>query len=110
MLFITDSLSLAINAAIVHTNRYYMLLPQGRVDNCVCVCAIDNFTDAAVSGRVNGEHKEKDLEPWDGGETHTSGSLESLDTDVVRHAYIQRFIAFFTESTCCFFLYSEAEG
>uniref|UniRef100_A0A8C5AIH9 Sm domain-containing protein n=1 Tax=Gadus morhua TaxID=8049 RepID=A0A8C5AIH9_GADMO len=42
----------------------------------------DNFTDAAVSGRVNGEHKEKDLEPWDGGETHTSGSLESLDTDV----------------------------
>jgi len=50
----------------------------------VCVCAADNFTDAAVSGRVNGEHKEKDLEPWDGGETHTSGSLESLDTDVVR--------------------------
>ncbi|CAL8249218.1 unnamed protein product [Merluccius merluccius] len=42
----------------------------------------DNFTDAAVSGRVNGEHKEKDLEPWDGGETHASGSLESLDTDV----------------------------
>ena len=50
------------------------------------VCAADNFTDAAVSGRVNGEHKEKDLEPWDGGETHTSGSLESLDTDVVRRA------------------------
>ncbi|XP_043966467.1 ataxin-2 isoform X11 [Gambusia affinis] len=42
----------------------------------------DNFTDAAVSGRINGEHKEKDLEPWDGGDTHNSDSLESLDTDV----------------------------
>ncbi|XP_076586946.1 ataxin-2 isoform X5 [Chaetodon auriga] len=42
----------------------------------------DNFTDAAVSSRINGEHKEKDLEPWDGGETHNSDSLESLDTDV----------------------------
>uniref|UniRef100_A0A8C2ZF41 Ataxin 2 n=1 Tax=Cyclopterus lumpus TaxID=8103 RepID=A0A8C2ZF41_CYCLU len=41
-----------------------------------------NFTDAAVSGKINGEHKEKDLEPWDGGETHNSDSLESLDTDV----------------------------
>lgn len=48
------------------------------------VCAADNFTDAAVSSRINGEHKEKDLEPWDGGETHNSDSLESLDTDVVR--------------------------
>lgn len=44
----------------------------------------DNFTDSAVSARVNGEHKEKDLEPWDGGEQHISGSLESLDTDLVR--------------------------
>lgn len=61
---------------------------------CVCVrdvhkyaffvCATDNFTDSAVSGKINGEHKEKDLEPWDGGETHNSDSLESLDTDVVR--------------------------
>ncbi|KAM9392604.1 ataxin-2 isoform 9-T9 [Pholidichthys leucotaenia] len=42
----------------------------------------DNFTDAAVSGRINGEHKEKDLEPWDGGDGHNSDSLESLDTDV----------------------------
>uniref|UniRef100_A0A3Q2UMJ3 Ataxin 2 n=1 Tax=Fundulus heteroclitus TaxID=8078 RepID=A0A3Q2UMJ3_FUNHE len=42
----------------------------------------DNFTDASVSGRINGEHKEKDLEPWDGGDTHNSDSLESLDTDV----------------------------
>ncbi|XP_055017453.1 LOW QUALITY PROTEIN: ataxin-2 [Boleophthalmus pectinirostris] len=42
----------------------------------------DNFTDSAVTGRINGEHKEKDLEPWDGGETHHSDSLESLDTDV----------------------------
>uniref|UniRef100_A0AAY4A679 LsmAD domain-containing protein n=1 Tax=Denticeps clupeoides TaxID=299321 RepID=A0AAY4A679_9TELE len=42
----------------------------------------DNFTDSAVSARVNGEHKEKDLEPWDGGESHPSDSLESLDTDM----------------------------
>ncbi|XP_057209631.1 ataxin-2 isoform X6 [Triplophysa rosa] len=42
----------------------------------------DNFTDSAVSARVNGEHKEKDLQPWDGGEQHISGSLESLDTDL----------------------------
>uniref|UniRef100_A0A3B3HFD7 Ataxin 2 n=1 Tax=Oryzias latipes TaxID=8090 RepID=A0A3B3HFD7_ORYLA len=40
-----------------------------------------NFTDAAVTGRINGEHKEKDLEPWDGGDGHNSDSLESLDTD-----------------------------
>lgn len=49
----------------------------------VILCVTDNFTDAAVSSRINGEHKEKDLEPWDGGETHNSDSLESLDTDVV---------------------------
>lgn len=48
-----------------------------------CAHAVDNFTDAAVSARLNGEHKEKDLEPWDGGEQHGSDSLESLDTDVV---------------------------
>uniref|UniRef100_A0A4W5MAV9 Ataxin 2 n=1 Tax=Hucho hucho TaxID=62062 RepID=A0A4W5MAV9_9TELE len=44
----------------------------------------DNFTDTAVGGRINGEHKEKDLEPWDGGRQQhmVSGSLESLDTDV----------------------------
>ncbi|XP_056601235.1 ataxin-2 isoform X3 [Triplophysa dalaica] len=42
----------------------------------------DNLTDSAVSARVNGEHKEKDLQPWDGGEQHISGSLESLDTDM----------------------------
>ncbi|XP_026067019.1 ataxin-2-like isoform X2 [Carassius auratus] len=42
----------------------------------------DNFTDSAVSARLNGEHKEKDLEPWDGGEQHILGSMESLDTDL----------------------------
>lgn len=56
------------------------------------VCAADNFTDAAVSSRINGEHKEKDLEPWDGGETHNSDSLESLDTDVVGEWTTQTFL------------------
>uniref|UniRef100_A0A6Q2YYN6 LsmAD domain-containing protein n=1 Tax=Esox lucius TaxID=8010 RepID=A0A6Q2YYN6_ESOLU len=43
----------------------------------------ESFTDPGVSGRVNGEHKEKSLEPWDGGDQHraVSDSLESLDTD-----------------------------
>lgn len=43
----------------------------------------DNLTDNSLSARLNGEHKEKDLEPWDGGDQHASGSLESLDTDLV---------------------------
>ncbi|KAK3538928.1 hypothetical protein QTP86_023470, partial [Hemibagrus guttatus] len=42
----------------------------------------DNLTDNSISTRLNGEHKEKDLEPWDGGDQHASGSLESLDTDL----------------------------
>ncbi|CAB1319350.1 unnamed protein product [Coregonus sp. 'balchen'] len=44
----------------------------------------DNFTDTAVGGRINGEHKEKDLEPWDGGRQQhvVSGSLEvALERD-----------------------------
>ncbi|XP_077148772.1 ataxin-2 isoform X13 [Ranitomeya variabilis] len=47
------------------------------------------FTDSGISSKVNGEHKEKDLEPWDGGDGLISSSvsanseeLESLDTDV----------------------------
>lgn len=59
------------------------LRPAAKRISLFCVHMTDNFTDAAVSGRINGEHKEKDLEPWDGGETHNSDSLESLDTDVV---------------------------
>uniref|UniRef100_A0A4W3HCG8 Ataxin 2 n=1 Tax=Callorhinchus milii TaxID=7868 RepID=A0A4W3HCG8_CALMI len=41
----------------------------------------DAFTDAAIGSRVNGEHKDKDLEPWDGGES-TSEDLETLESDV----------------------------
>ncbi|ETE59880.1 hypothetical protein L345_14387, partial [Ophiophagus hannah] len=40
------------------------------------------FTDSAISAKVNGEHKEKDLEPWDGGEGTTADDLEALETDV----------------------------
>lgn len=43
----------------------------------------DAFTDSAISAKVNGEHKEKDLEPWDGGEGATAEDLEALETDVV---------------------------
>ncbi|XP_073421012.1 ataxin-2 isoform X11 [Dendrobates tinctorius] len=49
----------------------------------------DGFTDSGISSKVNGEHKEKDLEPWDGGDglinssvSANSEELESLDTDV----------------------------
>lgn len=47
----------------------------------------DAFTDSAISAKVNGEHKEKDLEPWDGGENTASEELEALETDVVSDAF-----------------------
>ncbi|XP_060049070.1 ataxin-2 isoform X5 [Erinaceus europaeus] len=42
----------------------------------------DAFTDSAISAKVNGEHKEKDLEPWDAGDLTTSEELEALENDV----------------------------
>ncbi|EPQ02288.1 Ataxin-2 [Myotis brandtii] len=42
----------------------------------------DAFTDSAISAKVNGEHKEKDLEPWDAGKLTTSEELEALENDV----------------------------
>ncbi|NXD12618.1 ATX2 protein, partial [Nothocercus nigrocapillus] len=42
----------------------------------------DAFTDSAISAKVNGEHKEKDLEPWDAGESTATEELEALETDV----------------------------
>lgn len=47
----------------------------------------DAFTDSAISAKVNGEHKEKDLEPWDAGELSTSEELEALENDVVSHFF-----------------------
>ncbi|XP_045701170.1 ataxin-2 isoform X6 [Phyllostomus hastatus] len=42
----------------------------------------DAFTDSAISAKVNGEHKEKDLEPWDSGELTANEELEALENDV----------------------------
>ncbi|XP_018105548.1 ataxin 2 L homeolog isoform X7 [Xenopus laevis] len=48
----------------------------------------DGFTDSGIACRLNGEHKEKDLEPWDGGESLISSTptgkdeLESLENEV----------------------------
>lgn len=44
---------------------------------CVCVF-VDTFTDAAISSsRLNGEHKEKVLQRWDGDESGENYELES---------------------------------
>uniref|UniRef100_S4RIN7 Ataxin 2 n=1 Tax=Petromyzon marinus TaxID=7757 RepID=S4RIN7_PETMA len=42
--------------------------------------ARDNFTDAGISGKLNGEHKERELEPWMGGDNNNDDV--ALDTDM----------------------------
>lgn len=44
---------------------------------------VDAFTDCALSAKVNGEHREKALEPWDAGELTATEELEALENDVV---------------------------
>ncbi|MGH0123600.1 UNVERIFIED_CONTAM: hypothetical protein FKN15_050202 [Acipenser sinensis] len=41
----------------------------------------DTFTEPTVNARINGEHKDKDLEPWESGE-NVIEDLEALETDV----------------------------
>ena len=49
----------------------------------VCVC-IDTFTDTGIStARVNGEHKEKVLQRWDGGDSNGERENYDLDKDSV---------------------------
>lgn len=47
----------------------------------------DAFTDSALSAKVNGEHREKALEPWDAGDLAASEDLEPLENDVVSAAF-----------------------
>lgn len=43
---------------------------------------VDTFTDSAISSsRVNGDHREKVLQRWDGGDSN--GENYDLDTDAV---------------------------
>ena len=47
---------------------------------CVCVY-VDTFTDTGISTpRVNGEHKEKVLQRWDGGDS-SNGERENYDLE-----------------------------
>lgn len=50
---------------------------------------VDAFTDTAISSsRVNGEHREKVLQRWDGGDSNGEGF--DLETDTVKRAHTQR--------------------
>lgn len=60
---------------------------------CSCACVhSDTFTDSAISSsRVNGEHREKVLQRWDG---DGNGENFELESDTVRkrtRAHVDRF-------------------
>lgn len=53
------------------------------LDVVVSLCPTDSFTDTSIgSNRVNGEHKEKILQRWEGGDSN--GENYDLDNDAVR--------------------------
>ncbi|KAK2102607.1 Ataxin 2-like [Saguinus oedipus] len=65
----------------------------------------DAFTDSAISAKVNGEHKEKDLEPWDAGELTANEELEALENDVNG----KKITAFLPNDVCLNFIEENSE-
>lgn len=73
--------------------KYHIKIEAGRKDGakrtvcqkCCCffpLCPTDSFTDTSIgSNRVNGEHKEKILQRWEGGDSN--GENYDLDNDTV---------------------------
>ena len=56
-----------------------------------CLWFLDTFTDTAISStRVNGEHKEKVLQRWEGGDSN--GESYDLENDAVSQ------IVFYTQT------------
>lgn len=59
----------------------------------------DTFTDTAISSsRINGEHKEKVLQRWDGGDSN--GESYDLETDTVSFIHSVKFLCIQTVTYC----------